>query len=59
MNTIISALRDIVGNPDFYVELDGRMQWDYASMFEYCFACLVLLLVIGSIFKVILKLFGR
>lgn len=61
MNTIIEALRNIVGEPDFYKVLDnGRSPtWDYAAMFEYVFACLILVIVVGSIFKILLKMFGR
>lgn len=61
MNTIIEALRQIVGEPDFYKVLDdGRSPtWDYAAMFEYVFACLILVIVVGSIFKILLKMFGR
>lgn len=60
MNTIIEALRQIVGEPDFYKVLNGNNPtWDYASMFEYVFACLILVIVVGSIFKILLKMFGR
>lgn len=60
MKTIIEALRDIVGEPHFYKVLSGNNPtWDYAAMFEYVFACLILVIVIGSVFKVLLKMFGR
>lgn len=54
-------MRNIVGEPDFYKVLDdGRSPtWDYAAMFEYVFACLILVIVVGSIFKILLKMFGR
>lgn len=60
VNTIIEALRQIVGEPNFYKILSGNnYTWDYAAMFEYVFACLILVIVVGSIFKIILKMFGR
>lgn len=60
VNTILEALRQIVGEPDFYKVLSGNNPtWDYAAMIEYVFACLILVIVIGSVFKVILKMFGR
>lgn len=57
MNTIIEALRSIVGEPDFYKVLEGSSynnpSWDYNAMFEYFFACLILCIVVSSIFKFI------
>lgn len=54
MTTIIEALRSIVGVPDFYKVLNGNNPtWDYNAMFEYFFACLILCIVVSSIFKFI------
>lgn len=56
MTTIIEALRSIVGVPDFYKVLEGGYNnptWDYNAMFEYFFACLILCIVVSSIFKFI------
>ena len=52
MNTIIKALRQIIGSPDFYIE-NGSYSgtWDYGAMIEYMAAVLILCIVISSIFR--------
>lgn len=53
METILEALRDVLGTPDFYVRL-GTSQgysWDYGSMIEYSVAAIVLCITIVSVFK--------
>lgn len=59
MNTIIDAMRDIIGTPDFYKRLTdtSNYTWDYGAMIEYFVACLILLIVIGSVFKIISRIF--
>lgn len=59
MQTIIDALRSILGNPDFYKQLGGynNYTWDYASMFEYFFAGVVLCIVVGWIFRLLKEAF--
>lgn len=59
MQTLIEALRSILGTPDFYKVLSGsdRYTWDYGAMFEYFVAALILLIVISSVFKFLMKLF--
>lgn len=57
MTTILNALRDIIGQADFYIE-NGNYSgtWDYGAMIEYIVAVLVLLVVISNVFKFICKL---
>ncbi len=59
MQTLIDALREIIGTPEFYVRLGGstsNYSWDYGAMIEYFFAGLILCIVISSIFKFLLNL---
>lgn len=59
MTTIINALREFVGTPDFYVRLGGstsNYSWDYGAMIEYFCAVLILCIVISSVFKFLMKL---
>lgn len=55
MTTIIEALRNIIGEPDFYRQLapNSNYTWDYASMFEYFFACILLCITVTFIFRFI------
>lgn len=56
MTSIIDAMRSIIGEPDFYKNLSGNSYtWDYGAMIEYFIACCLLLIVVGSVFKIILK----
>ena len=59
MQTVIEALRSILGKPDFYKQMSGynNYNWDYGAMIEYFVAALVLLIVISSAFKFLMKLF--
>lgn len=59
MQTIIEALREVLGVPDFYVRLGGstsNYSWDYGAMIEYMVGALVLLVVISSVFRFLVKL---
>lgn len=60
MQTILQALRDILGEADFYRQLtsSGNYTWDYAAMIEYMVGALVLLVVISSVFRFLIKLFS-
>ena len=58
MTTIIDALRDIVGMPDFYVRLGGstsNYSWDYGAMIDYFCAVLILCIVISSVVRFLMK----
>lgn len=60
MQTVIQALRQILGTPDFYKQLSGYQSsytWDYGAMIEYFVGALILLIVISSVFKFLMKLF--
>lgn len=58
MQTVIEALRTILGTPNFYKQMTstGGYTWDYGSMIEYFVAALLLLIVVSSVFKFLLKL---
>ncbi len=55
MQTLIEALREIIGSPEFYVRLGGSTNytWDYGAMIEYFVASLIVLVVVASVFKLI------
>lgn len=58
MQTVIDALRSILGEPDFYKQMGNtnNYSWDYGAMIEYFVAALLLLIVVSSVFKFIMKL---
>lgn len=57
MTTILEALRNIIGIPDFYLEGSGYSgSWDYGAMIEYFVAALILCIVVGSVFRFLIKL---
>lgn len=55
MDTIIEALREIIGTPEFYVRLANQQNytWDYGAMIEYSIAGILVLIVVSSVFKII------
>lgn len=61
MNTIIDALREFLGEPDFYKQLTSSTNytWDYGAMLEYVLAGMLLLIVVGSVFKILRGWFSR
>ncbi len=60
METIIDALRQIVGPADFYnVDSGYSGSWDYGAMIEYFVACLILCIVITSVFRFVGRLFSK
>lgn len=58
MDTVLDALRSILGTPEFYVRLGSstNYSWDYGAMIEYFVGALLLLIVVSSVFKFIMKL---
>lgn len=58
MNTVVNALREVVGQFDFYIE-NGNYNgtWDYGLMLEYVCGVIVVLVVISAVFKFLNKLF--
>lgn len=63
MTTILEALRSIVGEADFWKILPNSSSsyntysWDYGALIEYFFACLILCIVVGSVFKILIRAF--
>lgn len=57
-NSIIEVLRDIIGEPEFYVKLGNQTNytWDYGAMVEYMIAGIVVCICVASVFKFILNL---
>lgn len=57
MQSVLDALRQILGTADFYIE-NGNYSgsWDYGAMIEYIVASLILMIVISSVFKFLMKL---
>lgn len=59
MNTLLQALRSILGEADFYHILYGNNPtWDYSLMIEYLVGAVVLLCVISNVFALLRILFG-
>lgn len=57
MENILTALRDILGTADFYIQNGNYSSyWDYGAMLEYLVGALILLVTISSIFKFLIKL---
>lgn len=60
MQSIIQALRSIVGEADFYITNSNYSgTWDYGAMIEYFCAVLILCIVVASIFRFLGKLVSR
>lgn len=55
MQTVIDALREIIGNPEFYVKLGNatNYSWDYGAMIEYAIAGILVIVVVSSVFKIL------
>ncbi len=62
MDTIINALRDILGTPDFYKRLgdyNSNYTWDYGAMIEYMVGAMLLMIVVSYVFRGIKWIFSR
>lgn len=61
MNTILEALRVILGEPEFYVRLGNatNYSWDYGAMIEYFVGALILCIVVSSVFRFLMCLVKR
>ena len=56
MQTLIEALREIIGSPEFYITNGSYSgSWDYGAMIEYIGTLLLVLIVVASVFKLILN----
>lgn len=56
MQSLISSIRSVIGTPSFYLP-SGDV--DYGSVTEYFVCALVLLVVIGSVFRFLTNLVNR
>lgn len=57
MGTLIEALRQIIGEPEFYITNGSYSgSWNYGAMIEYMIAGLIVLVCVASVFKFILNL---
>lgn len=61
MQTVIEALRQVIGEPDFYKQLtsSSNYTWDYGAMIEYMVAAMLVMIVVSYVFKGIKWLFSR
>ena len=60
MTTVLDALRQILGTPDFYDSSSGYSgSWDYGAMIEYFVGAVVLVVVVASVFRLLGKLVSR
>lgn len=59
-STIISALRQILGEADFYIQ-NGNYSgtWDYGAMIEYFVGAVILCIVVSSVFRFLVKVGSR
>lgn len=57
MDTLLNALRKIIGSADFYIE-NGNYSgtWDYGAMIEYLVAAIILMICVSSVFRFVMKL---
>ena len=60
MQSVLDALRQILGEADFYIS-NGNYSgsWDYGAMIEYFVGAVVLCIVISSVFRFLGKLVSR
>lgn len=62
METIISVLRSMLGEPDFYQQLNPnstQFTWNYGEMFEYMIGAALLVLCVCFVFRLLLALIGK
>lgn len=61
MQTLIEALREILGVPEFYVRLgtSTNYSWDYGAMLEYMVGAMILMICVSYVFKFVKWLFSR
>lgn len=60
MQTVVEYLREVIGIPEFYVRLGNQTNytWDYGAMLEYCIAGVLVIIVVGSVFRIIKEIFA-
>ena len=61
MTTILEALREIIGTPDFYLVSDSGYSgsWDYGAMIEYFVCALILCITVASVFRLLGKMVSK
>lgn len=62
METIISVLRSMLGEPDFYQQLhpnSTQFTWNYGEMFEYMIGASLLVLCVCFVFRLLLAVIGK
>lgn len=60
MTNILTALRQILGEADFYIENGNYAgSLDYGAMIEYFVGALILCIVVSSVFRFLLKVGSR
>lgn len=60
MQTLIEALRQVIGSPDFYITNGSYSgSWDYGAMMEYMVAAMILTIVVASVFRILGKLVSK
>lgn len=59
MSTIIDALRELLGNADFYIDGSYGGSWDYGAMIEYFVGAVILCITVASVFRFLGKLVSR
>lgn len=58
METILSALRAILGEADFYITNGSYSgSWNYGAMIEYFVGALILCICVSSVFRIIVRWF--
>ncbi len=55
MQTILEALKEYLGIPEFYRQLgvSTNYTWDYGAMLEYCIGGILLIVVVSNVFKIL------
>lgn len=60
MQSVLDAIREILGEADFYISNGSYSgSWDYGAMIEYFVGAVVLCIVIASVFRFLGKLVAR
>ena len=60
MQSVLDAIREILGEADFYISSGSYSgSWDYGAMIEYFVGAVVLCIVIASVFRFLGKLVAR
>lgn len=59
MQTVLEAVRTVLGEPDFYRQMTNTSSysWDYGLMVEYLVSAMILCIVVSSVFKIIARVF--